>query len=649
MPPRWVLPPLWILTPLPPPPVHPKLYRVKLKVNKLTSIKTLLPLEYYTLPVCRPVDGPVMDHQNWGEFLAGDRIQSSPYLLQMKKDMFCGQLCIANLGKSEMPHTAAPNQMVKAIRKNYHNNWIVDNLPVASKAQNGEKISVGYYRGFPIGYIQEATGLAYVHNHVNIQIMYYPIESEADKFRVVGVTVQPFSIAHDFVSAEGEDTAIEVEHVRVPVASLKNPIESCRAKAKVHTSYEMITAPGRQAQPASGTVLFTYDVQWIRNLDIEWARRWDMHRKMNGQMQAEIHWLSITNSLLTVVILSALIAAILVRNLRRYNNVASEDESRAKESAWKLVHTDVFRPPSFSPMLLCICCGTGAQLLATSFFTIALVVLGFMSPARRGHLLLAILCLFVTMGSVNGYVTARLYKAFEGKAWQHAAVLTSLAFPGIAFAMIFLIDLVAWKYESSTAVPFVTILVLLVLWFGIHTPLVFAGAYIGFKQEGMEFPVNPSSIPRQIPDQPWGMFVPITLLNGGILPFGSFYVELHYIMASLWMERYYYVFGFLLLVFLISLITCAEITAIITYFQLCSEDYRWWWRSFANGGATALYFFAYSIVYFQQLEANSPATYILYFGYMALASLALGLLMGVVGVASSLWFNKVIFASIKIN
>ena len=145
------------------------------------------------------------------------------------------------------------------------------------------------------------------------------------------------------------------------------------------------------------------------------------------------------------------------------------------------------------------------------------------------------------------------------------------------------------------------------------------------------------------------MFVPITLLNGGILPFGSFYVELHYIMASLWMERYYYVFGFLLLVFLISLITCAEITAIITYFQLCSEDYRWWWRSFANGGATALYFFAYSIVYFQQLEANSPATYILYFGYMALASLALGLLMGVVGVASSLWFNKVIFASIKID
>ena len=85
------------------------------------------------------------------------------------------------------------------------------------------------------------------------------------------------------------------------------------------------------------------------------------------------------------------------------------------------------------------------------------------------------------------------------------------------------------------------------------------------------------------------------------------------------------------------------------YFQLCSEDYHWWWRSFANGGATALYVFVYSIVYFQQLEANAPATYIVYFGYMALASLAFGLLMGAVGVASSLWFNKIIFASINIK
>jgi transmembrane 9 superfamily protein 2/4 len=140
-----------------------------------------------------------------------------------------------------------------------------------------------------------------------------------------------------------------------------------------------------------------------------------------------------------------------------------------------------------------------------------------------------------------------------------------------------------------------------------------------------------------------------TLAIGGILPFGACFVELFYIMSSMWMDYYYYVFGFLFLVFLILLVTCAEITVLFTYFQLCSEDYHWWWRSFCNGGSSAIYVFLYSFVYFKQLEGNSLATYCLYFGYMGLLSVAMFLMMGFVGLSTSLWFNKTIFASIKID
>jgi hypothetical protein len=42
-----------------------------------------------------------MDNENLGEFLAGDRIESSPYLLRMKVEMYCQQVCISNLGKAE--------------------------------------------------------------------------------------------------------------------------------------------------------------------------------------------------------------------------------------------------------------------------------------------------------------------------------------------------------------------------------------------------------------------------------------------------------------------------------------------------------------------------------------------------------------------
>lgn len=58
-------------------------------------------------------------------------------------------------------------------------------------------------------------------------------------------------------------------------------------------------------------------------------------------------------------------------------------EDAQEESGWKLVHGDVFRPPSFSPMLLSIMCGTGMQVLAMTLSTITFAFLGFLSPANR--------------------------------------------------------------------------------------------------------------------------------------------------------------------------------------------------------------------------------------------------------------------------
>jgi transmembrane 9 superfamily protein 2/4 len=210
-------------------------------------------------------------------------------------------------------------------------------------------------------------------------------------------------------------------------------------------------------------------------------------------------------------------------------------------------------------------------------------------------------------------------------------------------------NIVALAKQSTLAVPFVTMLILLILWFGISTPLVIMGAYIGYKQDAIAFPVSTSDIPRQIPNQPCFMSIPFTMAICGILPFHSCFVELYYVMSSFWFDYYYYVFGFLLLVFLILIITCADITVLVTYFQLRREDYRWWWRSFCDGGSIAIYVFLYSFLYFQQLEANNLATFVLYFGFMALVSIGIFLMMGFVGLCTSLWFNKLLFSSTKIE
>ena len=62
---------------------------------------------------------------------------------------------------------------------------------------------------------------------------------------------------------------------------------------------------------------------------------------------------------------------------------------------------------------------------------------------------------------------------------------------------------------------------------------------------------------------------------GGILPFGAIYIELYFIFNSIWFHRIYYVFGFLFLVFVILVVTVSEITILMAYFHLCTEDYHW--------------------------------------------------------------------------
>ena len=625
----------------------------------MTSSKTLYPVEYYHLPWCKPIGGPQMDRENLGEFLAGDRIETSPYVLTMKKEVYCAQVCKEYMGEPEKDGMKK-NKVIRHIKNGYHNNWIVDNLSAASKIEDDNAVTTRYWQGFPIGFVHEDDHLTYLHNHVNIEIMYHPINTEqGEQYRVVRFTVEPFSIKHNWKELvddmKGDHDTTEPEDV----VELVNPIASCDrnipTSQREHTSYEMIIEPGRKPQPASGDVVFTYDVTWIQNKTLGWASRWDIYLSMDNAIPAKLHWLSIANALIIVFVLSAMVIAILLRNLRqdlaRYNRVATDEEKAddLEEKGWKLVHADVFRPPTYNPLLFAVCCGTGAQLLCMTFWTIIFSAMGFLSPARRGALIMAELLFFVLMGSVNGYVTARLYKTFKGKAWQFATLCTALGFPGLCFGLFFLLDIIAWIYGSSDAVPFTSMLVLVVLWIGISAPLVFVGAYFGFKSDAFEYPVKTSNIPRQIPDQPWFMSYPFTIFIGGLLPFGACFVELYFILSSVWMDYYYYVFGFLLLVFLILIITCGEITLLFNYFQLCNEDYHWWWRSFSNSGAIAAWVYFYSFLYFRQLHSSTFATYVLYFGYMGLVSLGLFLMTGFVGTMATFWFNVTIFGSVKVD
>eukprot|EP00003_Mantamonas_plastica_P009084 TRINITY_DN1831_c1_g1_i3.p1 TRINITY_DN1831_c1_g1~~TRINITY_DN1831_c1_g1_i3.p1 ORF type:complete len:519 (+),score=154.78 TRINITY_DN1831_c1_g1_i3:453-2009(+) len=511
---------------------------------------------------------------------------------------------------------------------------LVDNLPAAVKKQvfleEGSDVATTIYdAGFPLGFKGDPVlypgtdeGVNYIYNHVTIRILLNSDESEGDQTRIVGFEVYPASVNHKWEDDNKEGSP-----------------QTCSAIG---------TAPF-QAVKEGDEVVWTYDVEWETS-DLRWSSRWDPYL-MSGDDQ--IHWFSIINSLMIVLFLTGMVAMILLRTLSadfvRYNQQMEDPEEDPEETGWKLVHTDVFRPPDF-PMMLSVFFGTGVQVYFMTLFTMVFALLGFLSPATRGGLSTALLLLFVLMGLMAGYASSRNYKMLKQEAWKTNFVLTAILLPGICTFIFLIIDFALWSLGSSAAVPFGTILALFSMWLFISVPLVFGGSYIGYSKEEIKQPVRTMNIPRGIPDQPWYMNTIVVVLAGGILPFGAIFIELFFIMSSIWLDQVYYLFGFLFVVFAILTITSAEISISLCYFQLCSEDYHWWWRSFLTPGASGLYVFFYCISYFiSNVHGIGIASGILFFGYTLIICILMFVMTGAIGYASTLLFVRKIYGSIKVD
>ena len=77
---------------------------------------------------------------------------------------------------------------------------------------------------------------------------------------------------------------------------------------------------------------------------------------------------------------------------------------------------------------------------------------------------------------------------------------------------------------------------------------------------------------------------PYLSLSLPLSPHSAISVELYYIFATVWGREAYTLYGILLVVFLILISVTACISVALTYFQLSTEDYRWWWRSVFSSG-----------------------------------------------------------------
>lgn len=264
--------------------------------------------------------------------------------------------------------------------------------------------------------------------------------------------------------------------------------------------------------------------------------------------------------------------------------------------------------------------------------------------------MIACVAFFVMLSSLAGYGAAVTYKMFDGEFWHKCTVATSLGFPGVAFCIFFIVNTALWAMHSAGAVPFGSMFAIVAMWLGISLPLTFVGAYMGYKRDKIEPATAVVGEPIEIPPTQWYLSSIVTVLVGGILPFGVVFVELFFILSSMWLDQFYYVFGFLFLVFIMLTLVCSELTIVLTYFQLCNENYKFWWRSFLTGGSCSLYIWLYCMYYFAtKLEVVTFVSGLTYFLYMWLICVALFIMTGFVGFITTAHFVHAIYGSLKVD
>ena len=667
-------------------------------VNKVYSDNTQLQYAYYDLPfVCPPTGvnhagSSLLSGQtislNLGEVLRGDRIAQSDIELVMGKDQECNFLCSKTVTRKDLKRA---REMVK---DGYVAEWIVDNLPGATSFVTVDKSKKYYAAGFKMGYRDISTvgkSRYYINNHLTI-VMRYRKAPGRDGDRG-GKVVVGFEVYTKSIGGQRNACPADINDVEEPFELYLRPNHTDFSVQYPESSYHPPESESDMEDGATLDIPYSYSVYWREDDKIEWAHRWDLYF-VNQEEGSRIHWLAIVNSLIISGALSVIVAMILARTIRTdiksYKEAAAEDgKMRAKRrsrpasgtrtpkltektgglleqvgdtendadvssdeepledvSGWKLLHGDVFRAPAYG-YLLAPLVGSGMQLVFMAVGLLVLSSLGVLNPSFRGGFVSVGVGLFVFAGLFSGYFSGRVYKTFGGLNWRKNTFITATLFPGLLFALIFILNLFVWAQASSTAIPFGTLVGIIMLWLCIQLPLVYAGSWYGYVRTGAwEHPTKTTTLPRQLPAQAWYIRSPHSILLAGLIPFAVIFIELLFVFQSLWQDKsgYYYVFGFLSVVSIILILTIAEVTIVTIYIKLCSEDYNWWWHSFMVGGGSAIWVFLYCVwYYFTKLHIQGFVSSLLFFSYSFMACVVYGLLCGTVGFLTAYAFVRRIY------
>ncbi|GAB1302807.1 Transmembrane 9 superfamily member [Apodemus speciosus] len=479
-----------------------------------------------------------------GQILSGEQFS-------FNKEETCRKVCVKSYDPDNEDEMNSLAFLKRAIKQNYHHHWVIDNTGIIwcydTKDKEHHCVS-----GFPIGCFNvpsdEVRGSClinpefnknntlYLFNHLDITITYH-IESDTSSkvAKLISSRIDPKSYKHS-----------DEDHLTCNEPPMEIPEEDT----------EILT------------VVYTYSVKFEESKATEWSSEEDYD--LETTTEANLQWIRLVNSFFVVLSL----CGVMLYDRRQFG--------------WRLIHGSVFRLPEHG-MLLSILLGQGTQVFIMTFLSLFLAGLGFLTPADPNVLVSYGVVLWLLLEIPAGYVSAKMYKTFKGVNWKMHFFLTTLLFPGIVFADIFIMNLILWLEGSSAAISFRTLASLFALCFGVSTPLTFLGVYFG-KREEFAFPVQTQQTPGVGPQRTFFTKSTVTIILGSLLPFGCIFLQLSYILNRIWSPH---------------------------------MDCGWWWRAFLTSSFTSVYIFIYALHYFfTKLQVSTIGSAFMYFGYAFILVLA---------------------------
>lgn len=396
---------------------------------------------------------------------------------------------------------------------------------------------------------------------------------------------------------------------------------------------------------------FSYSVEWVPS-DVEYSNRMQLFRDNFFDSDMDIHWLSILNSLVLVLLLTGFVVLILRRVLHqdydRYAKKAMNPDDEVDDSGWKLVHGDVFRLPSHV-MVLSAFCGSGVHLMLLAVLALALAVVGYFPLGDKGKAYATLIIVYACTSFFGGFVSAAVHRHFRGASWHWNLITESVVFSGPFLVIALIVNTISSVYHVTNALSADMMATLFLIWLLLAFPLAVIGGVAG-RRLVSEYapPLRVSNFVRSVPSVAWYKGPVAQFLAAGFLPFSAIYIELYYVYLSVWGRNTYTLFGILLVVALILICVTSAMTIAMLYFQLSQEDHRWWWRSFLNGGATSVFVYGYSVFYyFFRSQMTGFLQTAVYFLYMLVVAYAFFLVLGTAGFASAFIFVNTIYTNIK--